>query len=429
MPLSNVHHELSATSSRDTYKHETRIDIALLFSALFFQRFSLPLHNTFLMLDMVPVILIIFHQFLSGRLVIQIDRLMWYLAAGLAATCSLLLNFKSTMLSSYFLFLALYSLVILTRRSTSGQYRSTLQGFQFLVAALSFLAFAQFVAQFVIDPRKLIMFYGILPDFLFGQLYNHGMNTIHPIEGSVLLKSNGLFLAEPSNLSQITALAIIIEVIEFRRPTYLFLFAMGFLTAYSGVGALVLIIFLPLAALRDGRAGLAVMFVILAAVGIVATGLIDSSVFLSRVGEFENTKTSGFARFVSPWWLLGTHLETASPQTLLLGNGPGTIKAASFYSRWYGNDPSGWLKWFYEYGAIGSFVFVCFCTSCLRGSRCPGLVLAALIFLAVFAAGFLTSWFLTIIITLCTLQGAQAHRGKFNAESRYPQPLSSRTAG
>jgi hypothetical protein len=424
--------ETSVASLRSTYdsdKSATRIDFALLVSALFLQRFTLPFRGTFLSLDFVPVALILLHQFLSGKLLIQYDRLLWFLGSALAVTCSLLLNFQSTMLTSYFLFLVLYSLVTLSRPSTPDRYKSTLQAFQFLIMLLSCLAVAQFVAQFVVDGRKLIMLYGMIPDFLLGTFNAGGANTIHPLEGSSLLKSNGIFLAEPSNLSQITALGILIEVLEFRRPRYLLVIALGFLLAYSGVGVMVLLLFLPVAGLRHGRAGLSALFVVMFALGLLATGIIDSSVFLSRTGEFEDTHASGFQRFVSPWWLATKYFDTASLQALLAGNGPGTVKALADVNGWYAANPSAWLKWLYEYGIIGSFIFVSFCASCLRRSRCPGLVLAALIFIDVFAAGFLTTWFLTIMIVLCTLHGPEPRRGRVDEASRYPRLSSSLPAG
>src|SRR5215813_12829054 len=293
--------ETSAGSLRQINKSETRIDIALLVSALFLQRFSLQFGNTFLVLDLVPVAFILLHQFLSGKLLIHYDRLFWFLAVGLAATCSLLLNFKSTMLTSYSLFLTLYSLVTLSRPSTADQHRRTLQVFQFLVMLLSCLAVAQFVAQFVVDGTRLLMFYGLVPDFLMAG--SGGIHTIHPIEGSTnLLKSNGIFLAEPSTLSQITAAAILIEVLEFQRPRYVLVFVLAFLLAYSGTGLMTLFLFLPLAVVRHGRVALSALLVSMFALGLFATGIIDLSVFVSRSSEFEDTRSSGFARFVAPVW-------------------------------------------------------------------------------------------------------------------------------
>src|SRR6516165_2873408 len=400
--------EISVASLYPAYKSETRIDIALLVSALFLQRFTLPFGKTFLALDLVPVAVILLHQFLSGKLLIQYDRLLWFLAVGLAATCSLLLNFKGTMLTSYCLFLTLYSLMALSRPSTADQYKSALQVFQFLVMLLSCLAVAQFVAQFVVDGRRLLMFYGMVPDFLMAGA--GGLHTIHLIEGSTtLLKSNGIFLAEPSTLSQITALGILIEVMEFRRPRYMFAMVPGFLLAYSGTGLMTLLLFLPLAGLRHGKVALSALLVVVFALGLFATGIIDLSVFVSRSAEFDSARSSGFARFVAPLGLAAEHFDTASLQTLVVGTGPGA-----------GSNVATWLRPFYEYGIIGSFAVVCFWVSCLRGSRCPGPVLAALIFTYLFETGFLDPSILTIMMVLCTLHGPEPRRGRVDRAS---QPL------
>jgi hypothetical protein len=415
---------ISATQHRSSGRllaeTETRVDIALLVSALFLQRFSLLLGNKVVAFDYVFPTSIYLYQFLSGKILIQYDRLFWFLATMLVVTCSLLLNFKSTMLSSYFLFLVLFLLATVSRPSTPYRYRSTLQAFQILVMLLSYLAVAQFFAQFVLDGRKLIRFYGLVPDFLLGTLQN-GWNTIHTIEGSSsLLKSNGIFLGEPSTLSEVTAIGILIEVLEFHRPRYMLAMTLGFLTAYSGTGMMTLLLFLPLAGLRHGRAGLSALLIVIFALGLFATGIIDLSVFLSRVGEFQDTRASGFARFVSSFWLAAKYFDTAFLQAWLIGNGPGT--ATTFSDIWYGGGAGTWLKLFYEYGMIGSFVFVCFFASCLRRSRCPKLVLAALLFTYIFHAGFLLAgWLLTIMFVLCTLH--ERRRSEIDETSRYGQSV------
>jgi hypothetical protein len=408
--------ETSAASIRQIYRSETRIDIALLVSALFLQRFSLQFGKTFLTLDLVPVAFILLHQFLSGKLVIHYERLLWFLALGLATTCSLLMNFKSAKLTSYFLFLVLYSLMTLSRPSTLDQYKSTLQVFQFLVMLLSCIAIAQFPAQFVVDGAKLIMFYGMIPDFLMAGA--GGMHTIHPIEGiTTLLKSNAIFLAEPSTLSQITALGILIEVLEFRRPRYMLVMVPGFLLAYSGTGLMTLLLLLPLAGLSHGRVALSALLVVMSALGLFAIGVIDLSVFVSRSAEFEETGSSGFARFVAPVLLAAEFVDTVSLQAFLVGSGPGT-----------GSSVVGWLRPFYEYGIIGAFVIVCFLTSCLRRSRCPKLVLAALIFSYLFLMGFLDPSILTLIIVLCTLNGPEPRRGRVDITYPPSHPASTLTA-
>jgi hypothetical protein len=145
---------------------EAGIDVALLACALFLQRFNVSSGSSRMSFDVLPAVLILIHQFLSGRLLIQYDRFMRFLGVGFAVTCSLLLNFKSTMLPSYFLLIVMYFLFTLIRPSTAERYKSTLLAFQFLAALLACLAVAQFVAQFVVDGRDLVFFYGIFPEFL-----------------------------------------------------------------------------------------------------------------------------------------------------------------------------------------------------------------------------------------------------------------------
>jgi hypothetical protein len=409
--------ETSRTPAFRTYKSNisaTRTDIALLVSVLFLQRFTLPFGKTFLGLEFVAVLLILLHQFLSGKLQIQYDRFLWFLAFALAITCSLLLNFKSTMLTGYFQFMVSFSLFTLSRPSTSDQYKGTLQGFQTIVMLLSCLGVAQFVAQFVVDGRKLINFYGIVPDFLTSDFASYWSGDIRNFSG--IIKSTGMFLSEPSIFSQVTALGILIEVLEFRRPRYLLVIALGFLVAYSGTGLMLLLIFLPLAGLRHGRAGLSALLVVVFILGLFATGIIHLSVFTSRISEFNDMNSSGFARFVAPFWLAAKRFETASLGALLVGSGPGTVNA--FGDAWYVHSVVNWFMLVYQYGIIGSFIVFCFSASCLRRSRCPGLVIAAIIFNYLFEQGPTG-----IAIALCTLNGPEHRRHRINKASRYGPSL------
>jgi hypothetical protein len=413
-----------ASSLSATYKSDNsaiRVDTALLISALFLQRFSLPFGDTYLMLDLVPAASILLYQFLSRKLLIHYDRLLWFLGVGLAATCSLLLNFRSTMLTSYSLFLVLYSLFTLNRPSTPDRYRSTLQVFQFLVMTISCLAVAQFAAQFIVDGRQLINFYGLVPDFLLGASFEDGgAHTIIPITGgSPLLKSNGIFLYEPSTLSQIATLGILIEVLEFRRPRYLLVMALGLLMAYSGTGLVLLVVCLPLFGLRNSRAALSALLVVMFALGLFGTGIIDPSVFLGRVYEFDDPHQSGFQRFVAPFWLAAENFDTASLPAILLGNGPGTTKIFSG-ATWHGAHGVTWVKLLYEYGIIGFFCFICFIGANFRKTICPKLLIPAIFFYYFFIDGMLLNpSFVTIAIVLCTLQVHEPRSSRIDETNRY----------
>ena len=96
----------------------------------------------------------------------------------------------------------------------------------------------------------------------------------------------------------------------------------------------------------------------------------------------------------------------------------------TFNDTWYGGGQlATWFKVFYEYGVIGSFVFVCFWASCLRRSRCPGLVIAVIIFTQLFLQG-------TLIITipLCTLNVPERSRRRIDEASRYGPSLAAGSA-
>jgi hypothetical protein len=395
----------------------TTLDFALLASVMFLGRFTLPFGHSFLDLTLVPVALLLVYQFIRGGLVIQYDRLLWFLAVLACAGWSLLSRFSVTMLSSFFLFVLLYWFLTLVRPTRPAQYRDVLQVYQRLVVIMACIAIVQFLAQFVVNGRDLMHFYGIFPEYLF----TDRQNTIIPVtHGSSLIKSNALFLAEPSTLSQVTGLAILIEVLEFRRAKYLALFAGALLLSYSGTGLLAVLAFAPLAAIRYRSARLPVLIVVALAALLVATGAITIDAFTARLAEFQNTRASGFARFVSPFWLAEEFFHAAPLSALLFGNGPGTTDAFAGV-HWYVGFSATWLKLIYEYGLIGSVVFACFVGSCFRKSQCPVLLRAALIFAYLVLGGeLLDPGMVTMILVLCTLSGPATGGGE--VEEPWPAP-------
>src|SRR5215472_9464438 len=146
------------------YKSETRVDIALLAAALFLQRFELSNLAYFPSITLIAVSLIFAHQFATGRLLIQYERLLWFLLLGLAASSSLYLNFQSNRLASFGVVLVNYFFFTLIRPSSSDRYIKTLQGCQLLILIIACLGILQFLAQFVVSGKDIIMFFGIIPD-------------------------------------------------------------------------------------------------------------------------------------------------------------------------------------------------------------------------------------------------------------------------
>ena len=392
----------------------TRVDIALLVCALFLQRFNLFFpggNHKVVSLSLVSAVLIFVHQFVCGRLVIQYDRLLWFLLLALAATSSVLLNFNISSLNSYGLFLVLYFFLTFRRPSTAHQYRTTLNGFQFLMLILCSLAIMQFPAQFVVDPRRLLMFFGIFPTSILPYDYVAGVNTLGIVGAAGLTRANGIFLNEASTLSQMAAFAILIEILEFHRPRYLIVLTIGFLLAYGGTGVSVLLISLPLAFIHNRRAQLPLLLVGLFAAGLFATGVIDLSAFTSRVDEFQSTGTgalgtggSGFVRFVSPLWEAADYLRIASLTGFLCGNGPGYGGIHTLYEA----STNTWFKLFLEYGLVGALVFTCFLGACFRRSRCPMPLIVGIVYCYLFTGNaLLDPSTLIIIAVLCSLNGPE----------------------
>ena len=213
-----------------------------------------------------------------------------------------------------------------------------------------------------------------------------------------------------------------VELLEFGRPRYLFLLALGYLLSYSGTGLMTLIICLPLASLVRGRAMRYALLLFVFVFGLAITGIVDLSVFVGRMGEFEDTRASGFGRFIGPFWLLGDYFHLASVRELLIGSGPGTTGAFTGQFRfWYtGGMTVTWIKLLYEYGLIGSVIFILFLVGCCRRTPCPKILVVAVFFSYVFLGGYLVSSpFLAIMIVLLTLSGSKSRRGQIDATKRY----------
>jgi hypothetical protein len=245
------------------------------------------------------------------------------------------------------------------------------------------------------------MFFGIFPDSLLP--YKAHANTMGIISSvGELAKSNGIFLAEASTLSQIAAVAILIEILEFRRLSYIIVLSSGFLVAYSGSGVAILLVSLPVAFLVTRRVQLPVLLVCLFVAGLFAMGIIHLSSFTGRLGEFQDTNSSGFVRYVSPFWMAAEYFHSASLSGLLFGNGLGHgFAPRGFYTA----SGDTWFNLVYEYGLIGTFVFACFLHSSFRRSRCPAPVIVGIVGNYLFNANSLGDVAgLTIIVVLCTLR-------------------------
>lgn len=223
-----------------------------------------------------------------------------------------------------------------------------------LLLAIGVAGIVQFAAQFA--GLHLFSFTGLLPDTL---LFESGYNLEIPVGFGSLLKSNGFVLVEPSVLSQMMALGLIIEAVAFRRLPYLAVFATALLLSFSGTGWIVLAAFVFSASLAMGRRGLVVAtgIVLLLGTTLAVAALVAPDILgalASRLDELSHPGTSGHMRFITPFWML-SDVMSSDPAALLWGIGSGASERLSLPYDYDVNTP---IKVMTEYGAPALAAYV-----------------------------------------------------------------------
>ena len=217
------------------------------------------------------------------------------------------------------------------------------------MAALQFIL--QFAGHGVVEAFNLRT---LLPQAL---RQNGRYNTI-AYSGS-LFRSNGFFLIEPSSLSIMGAFGLICEAsLDRGRKTVMALHLAAMAVALSGSGFVVLIVGWILPLIR--KAPLRILTGAAVAVPLVqlVAPLTGLSSVTDRVMEFAHPGSSGYARFVAP---IAFSMSGWSRHiwALWVGNGPGSILRAirSSNSLIEIFDPT-WAKLLFEYGVLGTIVFL-----------------------------------------------------------------------
>jgi hypothetical protein len=256
---------------------------------------------------------------------------------------------------------------------------------------LCLIGAAQYAVQFVIKANFLFSWREVIPSQFLIEY-----NTLNETQwGSGVYKANGFFLLEASHLSQFAARALLIALVVLRDPRYVIPIGMGMLTAYSGTGFVLLGLFglVPLAGLlfsdkRLAPLGVIVALALPATVAILWVPL-NLELFVDRLGEFGDTRSSAFARFGSGGALFQSMAST-STWSPFFGAGPGMTE--HYLHTFYGGEafPSTWIKLLIDYGFIGFFAFCAFFFYCVYSTlRSPWLAAAFLFQFLVLDGGLL----------------------------------------
>lgn len=385
----------------------------VLFGCIFLQRFGLPLGG-FRLPAVVPVVAAVFFVLLVQNRAVIAERsaLLFILFCAYALFCAglaLAVPPQGTTASVFSIgyLLILYSFIVFRLRPGLA-VAETLAIFRNFVTIIAVCACLQFAAQFA--GIGLFSFAGFVPDSL---LLEEAYNVVIPVwYGATIYKANGIFLLEPSFLSQFAAVALVIEFLYFGSAARMGLFVLALIVAFSGTGLLILGFAVVVASVLERRAlwrmvGLLVIGgLILALFGAsIAPEYMDSVV--RRLSEFDSEEASGFIRFISPYIMVGD--ATADPRSII-GFGPGTAERFDMLGYTYGVNAV--TKILIDYGIPGLSIYVLLLLSCFYRAEMRALSAVGL-FWFVFGGGYhLTP---AIVYTLAVLltwgPGLRDHAG------------------
>ncbi len=224
-------------------------------------------------------------------------RLALYFATVIATGISTAFFADRYSLASLALFAVLYAPLVFSFEITEANYRRCLNVFSVIMIGMVGLEFVQHALQLAAGPQTWPNLYKMLPkDILIPQFV-----YIQPIVWhSHLDKPQAFLFLETSFLSQFIALALIIEIMVFRRIRQMVIFTAGLFATFAGTGILLVGLSLPLVLgrLRLRSALLVVLVLLLVAGAAGEAGWLD--MVGGRVAEFNKAGGSANHRFVEP---------------------------------------------------------------------------------------------------------------------------------
>jgi hypothetical protein len=364
-----------------------------LFAEIFLQKVAIPLSQTTqISATLIVGFMALGFLVLSGRAVIDSARFSFFALTMVVLVITQLLGGAAFSRSSLLLLMATYAIYVVRLQDRPGTFRASLHLYQTMMLIVAGAGVVQYVAQFKLPLAVVFPLEAHL-----GPLLYQGYNNIDPITyGSTIYKSNGLFLAEPSLLSQGMALSFIIERLFFGRVHFQLAFLAGLVVSYSGTGLLLLMIGAPFLIYKTGGLRLLVLILPIGLVILLAGKLLNLGTVANRANELSDPGSSGFARFVSIFYLLSTYTFSTA-HNFLFGMGAGQIEILMKKVSYIAHDPT-WGKLLFEYGILGALAFFPYVLWVVFGQT-PSPILSFCLLLAyLFLGGNLLSPFYNFLI-------------------------------
>jgi hypothetical protein len=265
--------------------------------------------------------------------------------------------------------------------------------FRNIAVVISIAGMVQFVAQFIVGIDLAFAPETYIPEFIIRY------NNMNPLSyGSHIIKSNGFFLIEPSLLSQLCAIAIVVEIVTERSLRRLALYAGGLIVSYSGTGLILLALILPVFIIRQRRIGLLLTLVVMGGAILLFAQQLNLAIFVDRVNEFNSTHSSAYARFLSPFQTI-KDFYLNDTQSFLFGTGAGSYRyIAAVARRSYASHDPTWAKVFFEYGMIGAIAYFSFFCYCIFSVRQDSYIKTALFLQFMILGGYILTPFVHALI-------------------------------
>jgi hypothetical protein len=409
-----------------------RIKLALA-GAIFLQRIGLnqsiggQVFPFPLSLFIMPLVLI--WNLAKGVAIVPLNRLGPFVLFVVAILISTLLSNGGASITSALLIAGIYAMFVCPIALEEPAYKRFFRLIANIAAFVCVLGSLTYVIQFAFKADWLFSWRHVVPkQFLIE------FNTLNMMRWpSEVYKANGFFLMEASYQSQLASRALLIAIFILRDPRYLIPLGLGLLTAYSGTGIVLFLIFgvLPLMGAlwknKHVRALMPIGLLMLPVVLMLFWTKLDLGLFVERLNEFSDPRTSAYARFVNSQNMLRI-FSGGDALTFLFGSGPGSSEVFGAQMHSVGEaTTSTWIKLLLEYGAFGFVVFlVFFYTCCLHTLRSHWLATAFTFHYFLLDSGFAVPQqaFITLVLGayVCMKPSAQPANAKRAPETLAPAP-------
>ncbi len=352
----------------------------LLLSVTLFIKFGLPFGGGGLFLAFFIIWGLTGYGYLSGLLEVHKKRFMIYSVFVGVLLCLQLPNVQTFSITSLAMICLIHAPYIFILKEGHYNPEAETKFFNKLMLFFAVLGIIQFFAQYGIGEWAFFF------DTKFPQSWivpnYHGLNPL--TEGVPIYKSTALFMQEPSNFSQLLALAILIELLFFRNWARLGFYFVALSLTFSGTGLIPLIVLTPLYLLLKRKFFTLITLIAVYIAAPLWAPYVGLDKTVNRTTEFVNTNSSGYARFISPARVIADSKMGEDAGAFLTGLGAGSYANVTPEMVDYTRAASTWGKLFYEYGLIGTLFYILFMGYVIGASKKNGFLIAALLIQYIF---------------------------------------------